>query len=373
MSVVFHRQSTPVSCLLSPNASTNSLRQLLLRHGPLPEAEAVKITFFVLDYFVSLEQQGTPLPHLSSEQILLLESGEIRVTIVLSEQTPLSYAFYAAPERSPGQRANSKSAIYQAGILLYEMLAGMPPFGGDTPAAVHLLHRYEPLPQLPDTITPLVREAVNNATCKTPALRFSSFPEMQKAIQPFPETEEELEIRLRQQKREARKFRLDALKIQSGEMARGALTLLLKTSTAAGLIAVTSLSIRSVYLQQLRESHPPFVSAHASPLPAKKKRGEHVSQIAAQPADFPLSGNAATHLKHEAKKETHSSKPSERKTNKVKLEKNAPETGPSKRRVSLDDFDFSPVASDSPSEPAPEQPSAPLSSDPVAKVVQPEP
>jgi len=60
---------------------------------------------------------------------------------------------YMAPEQIQGSRAISPAQdIYALGVVLYEALAGVPPFRGDTPLEVVLAHVNQPAPELPDDV-----------------------------------------------------------------------------------------------------------------------------------------------------------------------------------------------------------------------------
>jgi serine/threonine-protein kinase len=53
---------------------------------------------------------------------------------------------YLSPEQLERGRADARSDIYAAGIVLYEMLTGHPPYGGDTPLAVAYQHVHHDMP-----------------------------------------------------------------------------------------------------------------------------------------------------------------------------------------------------------------------------------
>jgi len=54
-------------------------------------------------------------------------------------------AQYLSPEQATGTQADARSDLYSVGCLLYELLAGKPPFTGDTPVAIAYQHVSAPL------------------------------------------------------------------------------------------------------------------------------------------------------------------------------------------------------------------------------------
>jgi serine/threonine protein kinase len=56
---------------------------------------------------------------------------------------------YMSPEQINGQPVDGRADLYSLGILFYELLAGAPPFRGDTPISVLMAHLTQPPPPLP--------------------------------------------------------------------------------------------------------------------------------------------------------------------------------------------------------------------------------
>jgi len=59
---------------------------------------------------------------------------------------------YMSPEQINGQEVDGRSDQYSLGILFYELLTGSPPFRGDTPIAVLMMHLTQAPPPLPDEL-----------------------------------------------------------------------------------------------------------------------------------------------------------------------------------------------------------------------------
>ncbi len=87
---------------------------------------------------------------------------------------------YMAPEISTGNY-NKQIDIYAAGVMLYEMLTGRPPFEGESAGEILMKHLTSPpdLTKLPTDYAPLVGKAL----AKNPTQRFASMAEMARAIE----------------------------------------------------------------------------------------------------------------------------------------------------------------------------------------------
>jgi hypothetical protein len=93
---------------------------------------------------------------------------------------------YMAPEQIMGQPVDGRSDLFSAGVLLYELLAGVKPFQGDSPTAVvYQIMNGEPvpleksIPDIPDAINQIVAKALQ----KNPEHRYSKAREMASDLQ----------------------------------------------------------------------------------------------------------------------------------------------------------------------------------------------
>jgi hypothetical protein len=89
---------------------------------------------------------------------------------------------YMAPEQASGLPTSPTTDIYSAGIVLYEMLAGRPPFTGDSAVEVAMRHVQEAPPPLPPATPESLVRVVRQALAKDPAARFQSAAEMADAL-----------------------------------------------------------------------------------------------------------------------------------------------------------------------------------------------
>jgi serine/threonine-protein kinase len=87
----------------------------------------------------------------------------------------LGTASYLSPEQSKGDPVDHRSDIYSLGCVLYEMLAGRPPFSGGSPVSVAYQHVNED-PEPPSRVNPAVpaelESVVMRALQKDPEARF---------------------------------------------------------------------------------------------------------------------------------------------------------------------------------------------------------
>ena len=107
----------------------------------------------------------------------LAKSSDVTATTDGSTRgTPL----YMSPEQASGKPVDFRTDLWSLGAVLYEMIAGKPPFaGGNQSAVIHsILHQELP----PLNATPEVRRVVEKALEKDPQKRYQSAREMEKDL-----------------------------------------------------------------------------------------------------------------------------------------------------------------------------------------------
>ncbi|MBC7929880.1 MAG: protein kinase, partial [Rubrivivax sp.] len=114
---------------------------------------------------------------------LLDEDGKKGGDVHLTELgVPYGTATYAAPEQATGQKVDHRADIFSTGVLLYEMLAGIWPFKGQTTVEVRyaVLHDTpEPIAEVRADNTPeRVQRILDRALAKRPEERFQKMSEL---------------------------------------------------------------------------------------------------------------------------------------------------------------------------------------------------
>ncbi|MBV9336058.1 MAG: protein kinase [Solirubrobacterales bacterium] len=89
---------------------------------------------------------------------------------------------YMAPEQARGRRITPATDVYSIGVVLYEMLAGCPPFTGASAVDLALCHLQDPLPPMPPTIPDALGKIVERALAKEPDHRYRDGGEMADAL-----------------------------------------------------------------------------------------------------------------------------------------------------------------------------------------------
>ncbi|MEO6859778.1 MAG: protein kinase [Solirubrobacteraceae bacterium] len=89
---------------------------------------------------------------------------------------------YMAPEQARGRGVTPATDVYSSGIVLYEMLAGQPPFADGSAVDLALRHLHDEPPPLPPGVPPALGAVVSRALAKDPRERYADGTEMADAL-----------------------------------------------------------------------------------------------------------------------------------------------------------------------------------------------
>ena len=181
-----------------PLVEGESLRQRLAREGELPVDEAVRIARTVAEALAHAHARGVVHRDIKPENILLFAGepmvADFGIALALDRaggerltQTGFSLGtpVYMSPEQAcAAPRVDGRSDIYSLGCVLYEMLAGEPPFTGPTPQAIVAKRLSQPAPSLRTVreVPEALDQAVQRALARNPADRFMTADEFARAL-----------------------------------------------------------------------------------------------------------------------------------------------------------------------------------------------
>ena len=153
-----------VSYIAQEYVQGRTLKDQLKRKGPLDFKLALHILRQVASALQAAAENGIVHRDIKPENILLNNKGEAKVTdfglaqlTLQGERVSLTQPgmtmgtpLYMSPEQVNGQPLDARSDIYSFGIMAWHMLAGRPPFSGETAMSVAVKHLNEKPPELTD-------------------------------------------------------------------------------------------------------------------------------------------------------------------------------------------------------------------------------
>jgi len=135
--------------------------------------------------FLAWESNNEVVPKLLDFGLVKLLSDS---PIHTASGVPMGTPYYMSPEQCRGEKVDARADVYSFGVICHELMAGQPPFTGDTPAAVLVSHLVKPPPKLSE-VCPELPSALDapilHMLAKDPADRPSSvgaaFAELEEA------------------------------------------------------------------------------------------------------------------------------------------------------------------------------------------------
>lgn len=171
------------------------LRERIAKAGAVPLEQAVDIVSQVAGALDAAHRRGLVHRDVKPGNILLDDHGNAYLTdFGLIKRSEVSTGItktgqfmgsieYCAPEQIRGEEIDGRADVYSLGCVLYECLAGRPPFKRDTEIATLYAHLEQPPPSLPTPsgAAPGLDRVLARAMAKRPSDRYATAGELARA------------------------------------------------------------------------------------------------------------------------------------------------------------------------------------------------
>ncbi|MFF0817730.1 Stk1 family PASTA domain-containing Ser/Thr kinase [Rhodococcus sp. NPDC003318] len=171
-----------------------TLRDIVRSEGPMAPRRAMEVIADVCAALDFSHRNGIVHRDIKPANIMINRAGAVKVMdfgiarAISDSSSPMTQtaavigtAQYLSPEQARGEQVDARSDVYSLGCVLFEILAGEPPFKGDSPVAVAYQHVRED-PALPSTVNADIPRELDSvilkAMSKNPANRYQSAAEM---------------------------------------------------------------------------------------------------------------------------------------------------------------------------------------------------
>ncbi|MBN1992077.1 MAG: protein kinase [Anaerolineae bacterium] len=181
--------------LAMPLVEGQSLADRLAQVERLDETTAADIAWQMADALHYAHQQGVIHRDVKPSNILLTGDNQALLTdfgVALALDAPaltqaghtVGTPLYMSPEQAAGaERIDGRADLYSLGVVLYHMVAGQPPFQGNTPQILHA-HVYQtpPSPSTLAQVSPALEKIILQALAKETSARFQTGAALAEAL-----------------------------------------------------------------------------------------------------------------------------------------------------------------------------------------------
>jgi tRNA A-37 threonylcarbamoyl transferase component Bud32/tetratricopeptide (TPR) repeat protein len=184
-----------------PYVEGDSVRDRLEREGRLPVADAVQVLTEIADALAFAHAQGVVHRDIKPENILWFHGHAVLTDFGVAQALTQAHATdarltytglavgtpgYMAPEQALGSgTVDGRADLYGLAVVGYEMLAGGPPFDGDSAQAMvaaHIVRTPRPLSEVRAEVPPNVSAAIARAMAKEPTARVQTAEEFRQLL-----------------------------------------------------------------------------------------------------------------------------------------------------------------------------------------------
>ena len=175
-----------------------TLRKYLDKHGQASLEATVKGSTEVLEAVAHAHSRGVVHRDVKPENIVLTAQGAMLLDFGIARAIANSEAqrvtrsgftvgtsAYMSPEQAMGADVDERSDLYSIGCVVYECLAGKPPFHHPLESQVLQLHQRAPVPRVSgvrSNVPPALSAVVHRALAKDPGERWQTAAAMREAL-----------------------------------------------------------------------------------------------------------------------------------------------------------------------------------------------
>jgi beta-lactam-binding protein with PASTA domain/tRNA A-37 threonylcarbamoyl transferase component Bud32 len=172
----------------------------IIRQAPIGVGRAALVGADVASALEFAHRRGVIHRDVKPGNVLIDHSGQVKVTDfgiaravgaregLTQTGAVMGTATYFSPEQAQGYPVDARSDVYALGVVLYEMVAGRPPFAGDNPVAIaykHVKEEPERLASIQPAVPPDFEAIVAKAMAKDPEDRYPSAEELRLDLMRF--------------------------------------------------------------------------------------------------------------------------------------------------------------------------------------------